>query len=109
MSESSEPEETWDDLFQEPKDYFKPDKEPTQVEHKTLNGTVLKLHLVGQNPLWVSARSFLIEKESKSPFISCLSVTNCEANASSSCRNDWLELFNQLLDNIAGLCVNTAS
>ncbi|EGP92368.1 uncharacterized protein MYCGRDRAFT_31648 [Zymoseptoria tritici IPO323] len=48
----SEPEETWDDLFQEPTDYYRPDKEPTQVEHKTLNGDVLKLNLVGQNPLW---------------------------------------------------------
>jgi hypothetical protein len=42
------------DLFQEPKDYYEPEKEPTKVEHKTLKGEVLQLNLVGHNPLWVS-------------------------------------------------------
>ncbi|CZT22790.1 probable NNT1 Putative nicotinamide N-methyltransferase, has a role in rDNA silencing and in lifespan determination [Ramularia collo-cygni] len=40
------------DLFQEPKDYYQPEKEPTKVEHKTLAGKVLQLNLVGHNPLW---------------------------------------------------------
>ncbi|KAF2169894.1 hypothetical protein M409DRAFT_64869 [Zasmidium cellare ATCC 36951] len=40
------------DLFQEPEGYFQKEKEPTQVQHRTLDGQTLTLHLVGQNPLW---------------------------------------------------------
>lgn len=51
------------DLFQEPDGYFQKEKEPTQVQHRTLNGQTLTLHLVGQNPLWVGASGyFLFEK-----------------------------------------------
>ena len=41
------------DLFQEPDDYYQKEKAPTQVQHQTLNGEILTLRLVGQNPLWV--------------------------------------------------------
>lgn len=51
------------DLFQEPEGYFQKEKEPTEVQHRTLDGQILTLHLVGQNPLWVGAsRYFLIQK-----------------------------------------------
>lgn len=52
MSDSEEGETF--DLFQEPKDFYQPEKEPSKVEHKTLKGDVLELNLVGHNPLWVS-------------------------------------------------------
>lgn len=41
------------DLFQEPEGYFEPEKEPTFVSHKLLDGRELNLRLVGHNPLWV--------------------------------------------------------
>lgn len=41
------------DIFQEPSDYFKPDKEHTFVEYDLKNGQKLSLRLVGQSPLWV--------------------------------------------------------
>lgn len=51
------------DLFQEPEGYYQKEKQPTQVEHRTLDGQTLTLHLVGQNPLWVGAsRNFLMQK-----------------------------------------------
>lgn len=41
------------DLFQEPDDFYQKEKEPTQVQHRTLKGQTLNLNLVAQNPLWV--------------------------------------------------------
>lgn len=41
------------DLFQEPEGYYAPEKEPTFVRHRMLNGDELQLRLVGHNPLWV--------------------------------------------------------
>ena len=41
------------DLFQEPKGYFQDEKPPTFAEHTLLSGEVLRLRLVGHNPLWV--------------------------------------------------------
>ena len=41
------------DLFQEPLDYYAPEKQPTQAHHRTLGGQELTLRLVGHSPLWV--------------------------------------------------------
>ncbi|CAI6332808.1 unnamed protein product [Periconia digitata] len=40
------------DLFQEPADYYPPEKQPTFATHKMLDGTELNIRLVGHNPLW---------------------------------------------------------
>jgi len=40
-------------LFKEPDDYYEPEKAATHAEHTLLSGEVLKLRLVGHNPLWV--------------------------------------------------------
>ncbi|KAF1823769.1 uncharacterized protein K489DRAFT_401039 [Dissoconium aciculare CBS 342.82] len=45
-------EENGLDLFAEPTDYYKPEKQPTQVQHQTLSHQTLTLHLVGSSPLW---------------------------------------------------------
>ncbi|MCJ1224556.1 nicotinamide n-methyltransferase [Toensbergia leucococca] len=39
-------------MFQEPDDYFQPEKPSTQVEYTLLSGITLNLRLVGHNPLW---------------------------------------------------------
>ena len=41
------------DIFQEPLDYFQPEKEHTFVEYPLKNSQKLSLRLVGQSPLWV--------------------------------------------------------
>lgn len=41
------------ELFKEPEDFYPPPKPATVVEHKLISGDVLKLRLVGHNPLWV--------------------------------------------------------
>jgi len=41
------------DLFQEPEGFYQPEKQPTFVKHRMLNGEELTLRLVGHNPLWV--------------------------------------------------------
>ncbi len=40
-------------LFVEPHGYYEPEKPETYVTHTLLSGAVLKLRLVGHNPLWV--------------------------------------------------------
>jgi hypothetical protein len=40
-------------LFQEPSDYYQPEKEPTFATHQLLSGKDLRVRLVGHNPLWV--------------------------------------------------------
>lgn len=40
-------------LFQEPEGYYEPEKQPTFVTHKLLDGRELNLRLVGHNALWV--------------------------------------------------------
>lgn len=42
------------DLFQEPEDFYQPEKEATFASHQLLSGKELKIRLVGHNPLWVS-------------------------------------------------------
>ncbi|KAJ9632393.1 Protein N-terminal and lysine N-methyltransferase efm7 [Taxawa tesnikishii (nom. ined.)] len=39
-------------LFQEPQDFYQPEKQPTFVQHRLLDGQELNLRLVGHNPLW---------------------------------------------------------
>jgi nicotinamide N-methyltransferase len=40
-------------LFKEPQDFYQPEQESTFVEHQLhLSGEVLRLRLVGHNPLW---------------------------------------------------------
>ncbi|KIW03633.1 uncharacterized protein PV09_05385 [Verruconis gallopava] len=39
-------------LFEEPRDFFKPEAQPTFVSHTLLSGKKLTLRLVGHNPLW---------------------------------------------------------
>jgi nicotinamide N-methyltransferase len=41
------------DLFQEPADYYPPEKEATFASHQLLSGKELTVRLVGHNPLWV--------------------------------------------------------
>lgn len=42
------------DLFQEPTDFYEPEKEASFASHTLLAGQVLSVRLVGHNPLWVS-------------------------------------------------------
>ena len=42
------------DLFEEPKDYYPPPKQPTEAHYRTVAGQDLALRLVGSSPLWVS-------------------------------------------------------
>ncbi|KAK8214723.1 Protein N-terminal and lysine N-methyltransferase efm7 [Zalaria obscura] len=39
-------------IFQEPDDYYQPEKQPTFEKHRLLDGRELNLRLVGHNPLW---------------------------------------------------------
>jgi hypothetical protein len=41
------------DIFQEPADFYQPDKAPTFVNYTLQDGRALKLRLVGHSPLWV--------------------------------------------------------
>lgn len=41
------------DLFQEPTDFYQPEKPPTFVSYTLRNGQALRLRLVGHSPLWV--------------------------------------------------------
>lgn len=41
-------------LFQEPADFFEPEKQATFASHQLLSGQELTVRLVGHNPLWVS-------------------------------------------------------
>ncbi|KAK4546878.1 hypothetical protein LTR36_001610 [Oleoguttula mirabilis] len=50
MSDSSDEETAG--LFDEPEGFYQPEKEPTFVTHRMLNGDDLKLRLVGHNALW---------------------------------------------------------
>lgn len=55
-SDSSEVEDNG--LFDEPEDFYQPEKQPTFETHKLLDGRELQLRLVGHNPLWVGAFSY---------------------------------------------------
>lgn len=45
-------------LFNEPEDYYQPEKEPTFVCHGLRDGRELRMRLVGHNPLWVGCILF---------------------------------------------------
>ncbi|KAL1655505.1 Protein N-terminal and lysine N-methyltransferase efm7 [Didymella pomorum] len=47
------------DLFQEPADYFEPEKEATFATHKLLSGNEFSVRLVGHNPLKIAAEGYL--------------------------------------------------
>ena len=50
---TSEVDEGGLDLFQEPADFYEPEKEATFASHELLSGKKLEVRLVGHNPLWV--------------------------------------------------------
>ncbi|KAF7196402.1 Protein N-terminal and lysine N-methyltransferase efm7 [Pseudocercospora fuligena] len=52
MDKNDSESEGGDDLFREPEDYYQPEKQPTVVQHRTISGQNLKLHLIGSSPLW---------------------------------------------------------
>lgn len=54
---SSDAEDEGLDLFQEPADYYQPEKQATFASHKLLSGKDLTVRLVGHNPLWVRPHS----------------------------------------------------
>lgn len=56
---ASEADEEHLDLFQEPADFYEPEKEATFASHKLLSGDELNVRLVGHNPLWVSLSRIL--------------------------------------------------
>ncbi|KAJ4376181.1 Protein N-terminal and lysine N-methyltransferase efm7 [Neocucurbitaria cava] len=49
---ASEADEESLDLFQEPADFYEPEKQATFASHQLLSGKELKVRLVGHNPLW---------------------------------------------------------
>jgi hypothetical protein len=51
---SSEAGDEGIDLFQEPADFYKPEKQATFASHQLVSGKELTVRLVGHNPLWVS-------------------------------------------------------
>ena len=50
---ASESDDEGIDIFQEPADYYPPEKEATFASHRLLSGKELTVRLVGHNPLWV--------------------------------------------------------
>ena len=56
MAEIGE-EDVLPNLFQEPKDFYKPEPPPTTATHRMRSGEELQLRLVGHNPLWVQSHS----------------------------------------------------
>jgi len=58
------------DLFQEPADYFEPEKEATFATHRLLSGKEFTVRLVGHNPLWVRLHQSLVLSTSKASPIS---------------------------------------
>jgi nicotinamide N-methyltransferase len=54
MDQTSDDEATVSlDIFDEPADYYQPDKPATFVDYTLRNGQTLNLRLVGHSPLWV--------------------------------------------------------
>ncbi|KAF1945901.1 hypothetical protein EJ02DRAFT_418990 [Clathrospora elynae] len=49
---ASEADEESLDLFQEPADFYEPEKQATFVSHQLLSGSEITVRLVGHNPLW---------------------------------------------------------
>lgn len=60
MSSDSENEDAGGmNLFEDPEGFYLPEKQPSFVEHRLLDGRGLRLRLVGHNPLWVGLTRFL--------------------------------------------------
>lgn len=58
---SSDTEDSEDgalNMFDEPGDYYEPEKPPTTVTHTLLDGREITLNLVGHSALWVGTNSF---------------------------------------------------
>ena len=49
-------------LFQEPNDYFQPEKPYTYADYTLRSGQTLRLRLVGHNPLWVPTYELTLSK-----------------------------------------------
>lgn len=64
---SSEADEGGLDLFQEPNDYYEPEKQATSASHQLLSGKELTVRLVGHNPLWVRIDSSLALRKIQNP------------------------------------------
>jgi hypothetical protein len=54
---SSDAEEEGLGMFQEPADFYEPEKQATFASHQLLSGKELTVRLVGHNPLWVRVQS----------------------------------------------------
>jgi nicotinamide N-methyltransferase len=57
---TSEADEEGIDLFQEPDDFYEPEKQPSFASHQLLSGQKVTVRLVGHNPLWVSCSRTVI-------------------------------------------------
>jgi hypothetical protein len=66
---SSEAGEESIDLFQEPADFYEPEKEASFASHKLLSGKELTVRLVGHNPLWVSCFSSIVASSRAFSFV----------------------------------------
>ena len=63
------------DIFQEPDDFYEPEKQPTFVDHHLIDGRQMRLRLVGHNPLWVGKQTrFPCSSDSRSESL-CLRVS----------------------------------
>ena len=49
-------------LFQEPNDYFQPEKPCTHADYTLHSGQTLRLRLVAHNPLWVPTYELTLSK-----------------------------------------------
>ena len=58
LAMSSEADEEGIDLFQEPADFYEPEKQASFASHQLLSGQELTVRLVGHNPLWVGDFEF---------------------------------------------------
>ena len=65
MRSTHDPPETFEEdldldkrMFQEPIGYLKPDQPAKFVQHALHSGQILRLRLVGHNPLWVYRTPF---------------------------------------------------
>lgn len=58
---SSDDEDLPTDIFQEPPGYFPPPLSHTFTSYTLTSGQVLKLRLVGHNPLWVYPSPYALD------------------------------------------------
>src|SRR5581483_11817681 len=65
------------DIFQEPADFYQPEKEPTFASHKLRSGEEVQFRLVGHNPLWVRKYPYLNLSQLVLAFLRLYSQTSC--------------------------------